>query len=151
MDSPKLCQHTTAVEPRAAFDLKDFEAGLWSLVEQARGWEKASASSAVLYEDIDWRKVSIERELHHLVGSYRRRLASEASLLKQLSACSNALDVARRATANAGQVASITIAQRATLAQAADFLEQKHSRLAAVTLRVLLDQVPQCGEGDDRG
>ncbi|MBU9198886.1 hypothetical protein KTD33_30640 [Burkholderia gladioli] len=95
MDGRKLCQHASAVEPRAAFELKDFVAGLWALVEQARGWEKAHASSAVLSEDIDSHKASVERELHHLVGSYRRRLASETSLLKQLSACSNALDAAR--------------------------------------------------------
>ncbi|WP_257835047.1 ead/Ea22-like family protein [Burkholderia glumae] len=40
----------------------------------------------------------------------------------------------------AARAASLTIDQRAMLTQAADFLEQKHSRLADITLRGLLHQ-----------
>ncbi|MBW5286736.1 hypothetical protein [Burkholderia gladioli] len=44
--------------------------------------------------------------------------------------------------ATAVEPIALTDVQRATLTQAADFLEQKHSRLAAATLRVLLGQLP---------
>ncbi|WP_257757847.1 hypothetical protein [Burkholderia glumae] len=50
--------------------------------------------------------------------------------------------------ADAGE-AVLAAVDRAVLAQAADFLEQKHSRLAAVTLRALLAQGAQGGKGGD--
>ncbi|MGS1020305.1 hypothetical protein [Burkholderia glumae] len=55
-----------------------------------------------------------------------------------------------RVPADAGE-AVLAAVDRAVLAQAADFLEQKHSRLAAVTLRALLAQGAQGGKGGDRG
>ncbi|WP_257819804.1 hypothetical protein [Burkholderia glumae] len=55
-------------------------------------------------------------------------------------------DVSVRADAGEAVLAAV---DRAVLAQAADFLEQKHSRLAAVTLRALLAQGAQGGKGGE--
>ena len=70
-------------DERAAFDLKNFEGSVRLIVEQSRSWEKAYHDAAVLYEDLDSYKTSVESEMHHLINMYRAVLEAHASTLGQ--------------------------------------------------------------------
>lgn len=82
-------------DERVAYDLKAFEAAVWALVDLSRSWEKAYVDSAVLYDDLDSHKSTVERELHFLVRCYREGREREATLVQQLQRA-----VARAASAS---------------------------------------------------
>ncbi|USS44662.1 hypothetical protein NFI99_23840 [Burkholderia glumae] len=85
---------------------------------------------------------------HHFVGADEGGDDAAVRIAKNIRAlkAGTLQDVSVRADAGEAVLAAV---DRAVLAQAADFLEQKHSRLAAVTLRTLLAQGAQGGKGGE--
>ena len=87
----------TVFDERAAFDLRSFEAALWSLVKLSRAWEKAYHNGAVSYESLDSEKTSVEQELRHLLKLFRERVEQQRTILRQLQSAASQLATAQQA------------------------------------------------------